>query len=166
MDFIGKDDGQILDHVRRAAQWLVKLHRSPLRCGAPSSISESSQLGKILRRLAKATTSVPEERKSLLKMVKFFCDRSLRDIGGGPVVQTHGTFNHHHVYINGEAITLIDFDRSLPSDPATDLAEFLSDLRVETYRTTGSTASSDAPTRAFLNEYVTELPMNARNLRL
>ena len=165
-DFIGKDHGQILDYVRDTARWLVKLHRSPMRCGASPSIAESSQLGKILRRLAKATTSVPQERKKLLRMVKFFCDQSLRDARVGPVVQTHGTFNHHHAYVNGETVTLIDFDRSLPSDPATDLAEFIFDLRLQSYQTTGNTDLSDALTRTFLNEYLSELPENARNFRL
>ena len=53
--FIGRDDDEALDHVRRAAGWLARMHRSSLRCGVQPSVWESSRLDKLFRRLAKTT---------------------------------------------------------------------------------------------------------------
>ena len=67
-----------------------------------------------------------------------------------PAVQTHGRFHYEHIFVNGGPVTVIDFDRSLPSDPAKDLAEFLSMLRVRAFKRMGTTATVDAATRLFL----------------
>lgn len=164
MSLIGQDSPDLLAYVRQAARWLVRLHRAPLRLGRAESLWDSLKLFRVVRRLTKAAARVPHERKRLIEMVDALCRAGKQGPGQVPAVQTHGRFHYEHIFVNGGLVTVIDFDRSLPSDPAKDLAEFLSMLRVRTFKRTGTTATVDAATRLFLEEYLLHLPANSQNL--
>jgi phosphotransferase family enzyme len=164
MSLVGEDGPEFLAHIRQAARWLVRLHRVPLRVGRAESLWESLKLFRVVRRLTKAAARVPHERKRLIEMVDALCRAGKRGPGQVPAVQTHGRFHYEHIFVNGGPVTVIDFDRSLPSDPAKDLAEFLSMLRVRAFKRTGTTATVDAATRLFLEEYLSHLPGNGVNL--
>lgn len=164
LSFIGDDGEVVLEHVRRAAQWLVRLHRSEVRIGPPDSLWESLRLFKIMRRQTKAASRAPQERKRMNEAIKALSELTPRCLEGAPLVQTHGRYHYEHVYVDGENVTLIDFDRSQPSDPAKDLAEFLVILRHRTFKQTGSIETAEAPSRVFLDEYMSHLPEYAANL--
>jgi Phosphotransferase enzyme family len=164
MSLIGQDSPEFLVHTRQAARWLVRLHRAPLRVGRAESLWDSLKLFRVVRRLTKAAARVPHERKRLIEMVDALCRKGKQGPGQVPAVQTHGRFHYEHIFVNGGPVTVIDFDRSLPSDPAKDLAEFLSMLRVRAFKRTGTTATVDAATRLFLEEYRSQLPGNCVNL--
>ncbi|HYY92710.1 MAG TPA: phosphotransferase, partial [Candidatus Dormibacteraeota bacterium] len=91
-------------------------------------------------------------------------DLGRKDLKAFPQVQTHGTFHPDHVLINAAVTTVMDFDRSVPSDPAKDLADFLKILRLKSFALTGSSRAAEEPSRAFLDEYRRELPENCDNL--
>jgi hypothetical protein len=164
MALLGQDGPEFLAHIRQAARWLVRLHRVPLRAGRAESLWDSLKLFRVVRRLTKAAARVPHERKRLIEMVDALCREGKRGPGQVPAVQTHGRFHYEHIFVSGGPVTVIDFDRSLPSDPAKDLAEFLSMLRVRAFKRTGTTATVDAATRLFLEEYLAHLPGNSVNL--
>jgi Phosphotransferase enzyme family len=166
MSLIGQDSIELLTHVRQAAQWLVRLHRVSIRIGRAESLWDSLKLFRVVRRLTKAAARVPHERKRLIEMVDALCRKGKQGPGQVPAVQTHGRFHYEHIFVNGGPVTVIDFDRSLPSDPAKDLAEFLSMLRVRAFKRTGTTATVDAATRVFLEEYLSHLPGNSKNLTI
>ncbi len=162
---IGSCNGSdIVLYARRAARWLVGLHTSQVREGRAESEWHSFKAFKVIRRLAKATAYFPAERKMLTKFIDALCKTGKQTSGMGRLVQTHGRFHYEHILFNGSTTTVIDFDRSFPSNPAKDLAEFLSMLRRRTFKLTGSTAEADAPTRAFVTEYSAHLPENANAL--
>ncbi len=163
---IGHDDPELERYVRQAAQWLVRLHCSHFRIGRAEPLWHSLKLFKVVRRLAKASAIAPQERKRMVEMVDALCQKGRQGLATVPAVQTHGRFHHEHVLVNGSMTTVIDFDRSLPSDPSKDLAEFLSMLRLRTFQLTGGTAEADSPTRAFIDEYLSHLPENAANLAI
>jgi hypothetical protein len=112
----------------------------------------------------KAAGAAPDQRKRLIGMVDALCERARKGPEQGPVVQTHGRYHYEHVFLDEETVTVIDFDRSRPSDPARDLAEFVSMLRLRTFKLLGSTTTADAPTRLFLHEYAARLPGHVVNL--
>ena len=97
-------------------------------------------------------------------MVDALCREGKQGPGQVPAVQTHGRFHYEHIFVNGGPVTVIDFDRSLPSDPAKDLAEFLSMLRVRAFKRMGTTATVDAATR-LPEEYLSHLLGTARILQ-
>jgi hypothetical protein len=164
MSLIGQDDTELLASIHQAARWLVRLHRVSLRVGRAESLWDSMKLFRVVRRLTKAAARVPHERKRLIEMVEALCRQGQQGPGQVPAVQTHGRFHYEHIFVNGGLVTVIDFDRSLPSDPAKDLAEFVSMLRIRAFKRTGTTATVDAATRHFLAEYLSHLPENSRNL--
>ena len=166
MSLIGQDSVELLTYVRQAAQWLVRLHRVSIRIGRAESLWDSLKLFRVVRRLTKAAARVPHERKRLIEMVDALCRKGKQGPGQVPAVQTHGRFHYEHIFVNGGPVTVIDFDRSLPSDPAKDLAEFLSMLRVRAFKRTGTTATVDAATRVFLEGYLSHLPANSKNLTI
>jgi hypothetical protein len=164
MSFIGEHTPELLAYVRQAAQWLVRLHRVSLRIGRAESLWDSLKLFRVVRRLTKAAARVPHERKRLIEMVDALCREGKQGPGQVPAVQTHGRYHYEHIFVIGGMVSVIDFDRSLPSDPAKDLAEFLSMLRIRAFKRTGTTAAVDAATRLFLEEYLSHLPGNSKNL--
>jgi phosphotransferase family enzyme len=161
-----EQDPELTVHVRQAAHWLVKLHRTPLRIGRGETLWESMDLFRLIRRLTRAAASVPEQRSSMLEMVKRLSEVGMQGFRAFPPVQTHGTFHDDHVLINGPTTTVIDFDRSVPSDPAKDLADFLKIMRWKTFNLTGDTRLAEEPTKAFLEEYLRYLPENCGNLAI
>ncbi len=164
--FVGRDCPELVPYVRQAAKWLVQLHSSSIYVGKEESLWQSLKLFKAIRRLAKAAAFVPDRKEMMIEMVNALCDRGKQSQATVPAVQTHGRFHYEHILVNGSKTTVIDFDRSVPSDPAKDLAEFVSMLRLRTFKLTGSAEAADAPTRAFLGEYLSHLPENAANLAI
>jgi len=164
MAFLGQDSPEVLAYVRQAAQWLIRLHRTPLHMGRRDSLWDSLKLFRIVRRLTKAVARAPHMRKQLIDMVDRLCQKAQQNPDQVPTVQTHGRYHYEHIFANDTTITLIDFDRSQPSDPAKDVAEFLSVLRLRTMKRTGSTNTAAAPTQVFLEEYLAHLPGYAENL--
>ena len=163
MSLIGNGP-ELLAHVRDAARWLVRLHRAPYRIGRPDSLWDSLKLFRIVRRATKAAARAPEQRRRLIRMLDDFCRQGREGLGRVPAVQTHGRFHYEHIYVGQGPVTVIDFDQSRPSDPAKDLAEFVTVLRHRTVKRTGNTAAAEEPTRVFLQEYVSHLPQNVQNL--
>ncbi|HKZ03571.1 MAG TPA: phosphotransferase [Pyrinomonadaceae bacterium] len=82
----------------------------------------------------------------------------------GPVAQTHGRYHHEHVFINGDQVAIIDLDRSRPTNPAKDVAEFLRVLRMSAYRTHPDMKRADEASDAFLQEYLAQVPEAAASL--
>ncbi len=154
------------NYAKQAARWLVKLHRLPIRVGRDETLWQSMWLYKTLRHLAKTSAAVPDRREELIRMVDRLCDLGIRSLRDSPRVQAHGTFHYEHVFVDGLTTIVIDFDRSFPSDPAKDLAEFLSFLRWKSFQQTGSVRPAEQPSRAFLEEYLRYLPENSANLPL
>jgi aminoglycoside phosphotransferase (APT) family kinase protein len=166
LSFVGQSTPDVRRYVRQAARWLVRLHRAPLRIGRRESSWDSLRLLKIVRRMTKAAARAPQERARLIEMVDALCDQAREAPDAALCVQTHGRYHSEHIFVSGETTTLIDFDRSCPSDPAKDLAEFVSMLRLRTFKHAGTTAPADVPTQIFLDEYLSHLPRNGQNLAI
>jgi phosphotransferase family enzyme len=140
---------ELAEGARIAASWLVELHRSAIRVGAtryPWALYH-----KLMHRLAKAAAAHPALVDELIEM----SDRFETLTRGMPLhfVQTHGQFRHIHVFIKDEIVTVIDLDRSSPSDPAQDVAEFLHRMRTRRFKTSNGASRAQDATRSFLAEY-------------
>ena len=80
------------------------------------------------------------------------------DTVDGLLVQTHGQYRPIHVFISDSSVAVIDLDRSRPCDSSRDVAEFVHRLRVMMYRDQGTVERAEAPTRALLETYASEIP--------
>jgi aminoglycoside phosphotransferase (APT) family kinase protein len=79
-------------------------------------------------------------------------------------VQTHGRYHHDHVFIGPETTAVIDLDRCRPADPSKDVAEFIRVLRSHAFRLGYSSERALEAVRAFLSEYLAQVPETAATL--
>jgi aminoglycoside phosphotransferase (APT) family kinase protein len=114
--------------------------------------------------LIKAAATRPEERAALLDFMHALKARIKEFPANGPVAQTHGRYHHEHVFINGDQVAVIDLDRSRPTNPAKDVAEFIRVLRMSAFRSHPDLKLADKATRAFLDEYLAQVPEAAASL--
>lgn len=140
--------------VRRAARWLADLHGSTVRLGPPWSTWRN--FARLARRLNRAAAAYPERAGRLDGMLRRLIGVAEEAEHPPRLVQTHGQFRDVHVYLEAEAATVIDLDRSRPADPARDVDEFLHRLRWKSFKR--SATYPDALTAAFLHEYSTHVP--------
>jgi hypothetical protein len=154
---IGVDDEAFLSGVRESARWVARLHACPVRIGKPRSLLESSEVLSVVRRLAKVMTRHPAHLERAVAMVRQM-EELAEDTVDGLLVQTHGQYRPIHVFISDSSVAVIDLDRSRPCDPSRDVAEFVHRLRVMMYRDQGTVERAEAPTRAFLETYASEIP--------
>lgn len=159
--YLSQDGGKALSGVKEAARWLHQLHSSPIRVGKVDQ--PWYMFLKLSDRLTKAMAVHPQELKRLTAMLVQLGEFAERR-EEGEVVQGHGQFRPIHVFLSGETVTVIDVDRSAPSDPAKDLAEFVHRLRSTVLRGSGSLTHANLLTSAFLQEYTAERPLQLGTL--
>ncbi len=147
--------------VREAARWLLRLHASPVRVGKADQ--PWYMFSKLSLRLSKAAAAHPQEVRRLTAMVDQL-EALAEQRADVELAQTHGQFRPIHVFLRGETSTVIDLDRSRPSDPAKDLGEFVHRLRCALARDAGAPADADMHARTFLAEYARERPSGLANL--
>ena len=161
VDHLGTDSAEQFGGVRECARWLGRLHAVPMRLGPTWSTWRNFH--RLARRFLKASATRPQYAQLLAAMLERLAVAAPGAEGPSRIVQTHGQFRDLHVYVDEEAVSVIDFDRSLPADPAKDLDEFLHRLRWKTFKRTGRRA--DDLSAAFLSAYEAEAPAeNVQNL--
>ncbi len=151
---------ELVDGSRHAARWLVRMHSSRVRVGDTRYPWEVYH--KLMHRLAKAAANNPGMVDEIIEMSDRFEELVHRLKFG--FVQVHGQFRHIHVFLSDKCVTVIDLDRSRPSDPAQDLGEYVHRMRTKAFKATKGADRADDATRAFLSEYSESLPENLANL--
>jgi hypothetical protein len=154
------DEAGLAEGAREAARWLARLHGSPIRVGRTRYPWEVYH--KLMHRLSKAAAAHPDRVDDMLELYDRF--ESITRAFELRFVQAHGQYRHIHVFLEGPAVTVIDLDRSRPSDPAQDLGEFVHRMRTKRYKATRGASRAEEATTAFLGEYLAVLPENAANL--
>jgi aminoglycoside phosphotransferase (APT) family kinase protein len=160
----GEAPFDLIEGCREAARWLAAFHRSSVRVGELEPEWDSLKIFRICVRLLKAAAARPKERDVLLDHMHTLKARISECPAKGPVAQTHGRFHHEHVFIHGNEISVIDLDRSRPTNPAKDVAEFVRVLRMSAFRSHPDMKKADEATDAFLDEYLAQVPEVAASL--
>lgn len=160
--YIFANGSGLVESVGKAARWLARLHSSAIRVGGEGDFS--AELLKLSNRMIKTVGEHPREWERLLELNRKLAELAKLLPQRRRLVQVHGRFRHDHVLVGSDGVSVIDWDRSCPWDPAIDLAEFLHLLRMAIFKNTGNPARVEPPTRAFLEEYLARLPDHAANL--
>jgi len=155
-----ESDEELAQGSREAARWIAQMHMSAVRVGETRYPWECYH--KLMHRLAKAAASNPEKVDDLIEMADRF-EELARNVKPH-FVQAHGQYRHIHVFVGDENVTVIDLDRSRPSDPAQDLGEYIHRMRTKKYKASGGESRAEEATEAFLEEYGAKLPGNLINL--
>jgi hypothetical protein len=155
-----ESDEELAQGSREAARWIAQMHSSKVRVGETRYPWEVYH--KLMHRLAKAAANNPERVDDLIEMADRF-EELARNVKPH-FVQAHGQYRHIHVFVGEESVTVIDLDRSRPSDPAQDLGEYIHRMRTKRFKATGGESRAEDATNAFLEEYGATLPGNLINL--
>jgi aminoglycoside phosphotransferase (APT) family kinase protein len=133
-----------------AGIWLAKLHGMPITpVGACSYERHLSALQLYVRELLAAS---PRLAPDLALLEAGICQglSSFQDV---PLSLIHGDYHPQHIYVSGNRITVIDFDRSHFSDPAQDLGSFILHTRLAALRLRRPPESVNREVGAFLKGY-------------
>jgi aminoglycoside phosphotransferase (APT) family kinase protein len=159
---LGQSDGTSSEAARSAGIWLAKLHGMPISpAGACSYERHLSAVELYVRELLAAS---PRLAPDLASLEAGICQglSSFQDV---PLSLIHGDYHPQHIYVAGNRITVIDFDRSQFSDPAQDLGSFILHTRLAALRLGRSPESVNRQVGAFLKGYLTAASgAHARNL--
>lgn len=160
----GKGSIDLIEGCRQAARWLAAFHKSTVRVGETEPDWDSLKIFRVSVRLIKAAATRPEERDALLDHMHGLKAQIKNFPMGAPIAQTHGRYHHEHVFLKDDKVAVIDLDRSRPTNPAKDVAEFLRVLRMSAFRTHPDMKRADEASDAFLDEYLKQLPEVAASL--
>jgi hypothetical protein len=149
---------ELVSYCYKAAQWLAKLHRSHPLFGEVEMEAQSLKLFRLATRLVKAASLRREQLDMLRDLLDLISGRILALSSRRTLVQTHGRYHHEHVFVSNAATAVIDLDRCCPSDPAKDVAEFISVLRTASFKRGLCMGCIEKATQAFLQEYLAAVP--------
>ncbi|HKZ78502.1 MAG TPA: phosphotransferase [Pyrinomonadaceae bacterium] len=153
-------DEELAHGSREAARWIAQMHMSSVRVGDTRYPWEVYH--KLMHRLAKAAANNPDKVDDLIEMSDRFEEIARRV--KPHFVQAHGQYRHIHVFVADEHVTVIDLDRSRPSDPAQDLGEYIHRMRTKRYKASKGQSRAEEATNAFLEEYGARHPEKLVNL--
>lgn len=149
---------ELVGYCCKAAQWLAELHRSSLLFGKVETEVQSLKLFRLASRLVKAASLRRDQLDMLRDLLDAISGRIFALSSRRPLVQTHGRYHHDHVFVSDAATVVIDLDRCCPSDPAKDVAEFISVLRTASSMRGLDMGCIEKATYAFLREYLAAVP--------
>lgn len=143
-------DSLTCEAAAAAGIWLAKLHGIPITPqGACSYESRLSAMQFYVRELLAVSPYLAPELDLLEAGI---CEgiSSFQDV---PLSLIHADYHPQHIYVAGNRITVIDFDRSHFSDPAEDLGSFILHTRLAALRLGRSPGSVNPEIDAFLKGY-------------
>jgi Ser/Thr protein kinase RdoA (MazF antagonist) len=143
--------------MRRAAQWLRQLHSLPqprhLSCAYDAERATLDLFTENLRSRQPELARYLDRQGARLR-------EQMAEWRAIPASCVHGDFHPENIYLSEEAVTVIDFDRFAIGDPAKDLGSFMTQVRAMSFFSGLPARSGQGNVRAFLEEYVREIPPN------
>jgi aminoglycoside phosphotransferase (APT) family kinase protein len=155
-------DSLTREAANSAGIWLAKLHGMPITPGGACSYERHRSAVQLYARELLAVS--PRLAPDLALLEAGICQglSSFQDV---PLSLIHGDYHPQHIYVAGNRITVIDFDRSHFSDPAEDLGSFILHTRLAALRLGRSPESVNREVDAFLKGYFTAASSaDARNV--
>jgi aminoglycoside phosphotransferase (APT) family kinase protein len=122
---MGGDASVLENYIMQAASWLAKLHSIDLRSGRAFSLeTEEAKLRHWSEHLCFLYPDFAEKISNLFSLI---LDKE-RSLDSKCFVLIHGDYNPNNIFVDGNDITVIDFEQSCIFDPAFDLGYFIAKL--------------------------------------
>ena len=149
-------ENEALPAVRRVARAVAALHLLPIDdVVAARERPPRDELARLDDLAATIQATAPELRETVADIVRFIA-AAFQDVPSAP---THFDLKPAHFLLDGDRVTILDFDKLVAADPLVDvtglLAHFRKERRESQRRQEGRT---DAITRAFAEEYFAHVP--------
>ena len=119
------DSSVLENYIMQAASWLAKLHSIDVKSGRAFSIeTEEAKLRHWSEHLCFLYPDFAEKISNLFSLI---LDKE-RSLDSKCFVLIHGDYNPNNIFVDGNDITVIDFEQSCIFDPALDLGYFIAKL--------------------------------------
>ena len=144
------EPGGALAEVTATGRWLAKLHAtSAVKIALLPGDHEVRKLSTYCSELSGTHPRWADRIATLTASVL----RSLDGTGPVPTVPTHGDYQPKNIYVAGDRITVIDWDRVALAHPGRDLGHFLAQSMTMSFSRTGSFDAIAGWNEAFLDGY-------------
>jgi hypothetical protein len=147
-------DASVLEnYIIQAASWLAKLHNIDVRSGRAFSLeTEEAKLRHWSEHLCFLYPDFAEKISNLFSLI-LDKERSLDSKCFGLI---HGDYNPNNIFVDGNDITVIDFEQSCIFDPAFDLGYFIAKL-ISAKRKYNLPLDVDDLEKRFLDKYTAKI---------
>jgi aminoglycoside phosphotransferase (APT) family kinase protein len=147
---LGQSDSLTCEAATSAGIWLAKLHG--MRITPAGTCTYERYFSAVQLYIRELLAVSPGLAPDLALLEAQICQglSSFQDV---PFSLIHGDYHPQHIYVAGNRITVIDFDRSHFSDPAEDLGSFILHTRLAALRLVRSPESVNPEIGAFLKGY-------------
>jgi hypothetical protein len=142
--------------VRKAARAAAALHLLDVDSAQQHSLREKAT------NLEEAGDLLRSARPALSQRIKEVIGAIVGSLEEVPPAPTHGDLKPGHIYIDGNHITLLDFDNFAGADPILDIANFLASLTLSPLRSGLPLDPSRRIGQVFVEEYFSHAPQNWR----
>jgi thiamine kinase-like enzyme len=158
-DFIRQQEKIVVEDITaKAAQWFVKLHKTPT-VGAKNFNKDNSRIATVVPGVKAILQNLEKHQSSYLpifvKAFKFVIEKERQFIGYHPELSlVHGDAHPENVIrMSNSKIAIIDFTDICLSDFTRDIGSFMQQLRYMTMRKIGDKDFSDKMSNVFLSNY-------------
>jgi streptomycin 6-kinase len=134
----------------RTAQALDKLHGCSLT--PPRRHTPADEMATLEAALTQVAAERPQWKAALGEVVTA-CRALLASVGSGADAPLHRDFYPDQVLVDGDRLTLVDFDLFAAGDPALDVGNFVAHIEEQALRS-GAPASLDHLIRTFVGAYL------------
>lgn len=157
LDKILLQGGETDSVMRKAASTLAYFNQDDLIPAAQYSpvdqIAELRDVGEI------CSAVLPSIEKEVTGVI----DAISSGLGDLQLMPTHRDLKLDHLFLDGEMITIIDFDSFAAADPVTDPATLLAQLVTMSHSISIPYGRINSAGRTFIEEYFTHVPMSWRS---
>jgi tRNA A-37 threonylcarbamoyl transferase component Bud32 len=140
-----------VDTIRSAARAIAEFHR--LDVDAPPR-----QIGEEIARLHEARQYLASARPDLADDVTSMVESVATGLAGAPSALIHGDLKPDHILIDGNCVTLLDFDLLGRADPVVDVAHLVAFLGKPQERSRSRREETVDTAQVFVDEYFTHVP--------
>jgi Phosphotransferase enzyme family len=150
---MGGDASVLENYIMQAASWLAKLHSIDIRSGRAFSLeTEEAKLRHWSEHLC---FLYPDFAEKICNLFSLIFDKE-RSLDSKCFVLIHGDYNPNNTFVDGNDITVIDFEQSCIFDPAFDLGYFIAKL-ISAKRKYNLPLDVDDLEKRFLDKYTAKI---------
>jgi Ser/Thr protein kinase RdoA (MazF antagonist) len=157
--YVGKGNNASLSYASVTGMWLAKLHN--LEVSSPQMCTYETEIASLRTFVAALRVDQPNLAAELQQRATTI-ERAFASFKGVPATMVHGDFHPDHIFVYGDSVTVIDFERFCVTDPARDLGSFIAHVHTMACLSGRSPHAANHEADAFLASYLSAAPLIQR----
>jgi phosphotransferase family enzyme len=157
--YVGRGNSASLSYMRMTGLWLAKLHN--LKVPSPQTCTYVNEIASLRMFVAALSADQPNLAAELQSRAATL-EHAFAGFQHVPATIVHGDFHPDHIFVGGDFVTVIDFERFCVTDPARDLGSFIAHMRTMACLSGRSSLAANREADAFLDSYFSAIPWMQR----